>query len=545
MKNLAHIASAIAEAMTVPRFHLRQVSPAHGARRYVAREQLMEMRFPCKGVVATSHLKLGVITILLLLAPAVDAQATGVPSIAGMARVGETLTASVSEIADEDGLGEATFTYQWIRSDGTTDTEIADATQASYTLVSADQGKTIKVRTTFIDDGGTEETTKAVSVVTLDDTVGDGGETFTLRLSNASGATLADAETTGTIIDDDGSSSVAWDPITDMAIMLVDPNIRDGLEGLSDELQARRAHSYGLMGVGGSLAGVGVTAGEKVNFRTYSSAAAGIGSVRLELTGPQNISRTDNTAPYTLFEDIIGRSLPAGSYQLRATPYPEADLGGTPGTTHTASFTLVTDTTPPSVSVMCGDGTPDSDSRTEVNIEISEPVLGGFGRNDIEFNNIRLPRLWLVISSRLAFGWIYTFSVEPEPAGGETTITFPAGITTDEVGNPNTASEPLHIARNRKVSVGDASATEGTDAKVDFVVTLDARNDCETVTVDWTTVDGTATAGEDYTAASGTLTFGPGETGKTVRIAVLNDAGGRQRGNVHAPVEQRLGRDNR
>ena len=77
MKNLAHIASAIAEAMTAPRFHLRQVSPAHGAKRYVAREQLMKMRFPCKGVVATSHLKLGVITILLLLAPAVDATVTG------------------------------------------------------------------------------------------------------------------------------------------------------------------------------------------------------------------------------------------------------------------------------------------------------------------------------------------------------------------------------------------------------------------------------------------------------------------------------------
>ena len=43
------------------------------------------------------------------------------------------------------------------------------------------------------------------------------------------------------------------------------------------------------------------------------------------------------------------------------------------------------------------------------------------------------------------------------------------------------------------------------------------------MSVDWATADGTATAGEDYEAASGTLTFAPGETTKTVSVAVLND----------------------
>ena len=43
------------------------------------------------------------------------------------------------------------------------------------------------------------------------------------------------------------------------------------------------------------------------------------------------------------------------------------------------------------------------------------------------------------------------------------------------------------------------------------------------VTVDYRTVDSTATAGEDYEAASGTLTFADGETSKTVAIAILDD----------------------
>jgi len=43
------------------------------------------------------------------------------------------------------------------------------------------------------------------------------------------------------------------------------------------------------------------------------------------------------------------------------------------------------------------------------------------------------------------------------------------------------------------------------------------------VTVDYTTVDGTATAGSDYTAATGSFTFAPGETSKTFVVPFIND----------------------
>src|SRR6266478_982831 len=46
----------------------------------------------------------------------------------------------------------------------------------------------------------------------------------------------------------------------------------------------------------------------------------------------------------------------------------------------------------------------------------------------------------------------------------------------------------------------------------------------QTVTVDYATSDGTATAGTNYTATSGTLTFGPGEVKKTVNVGIINDA---------------------
>ena len=73
------------------------------------------------------------------------------------------------------------------------------------------------------------------------------------------------------------------------------------------------------------------------------------------------------------------------------------------------------------------------------------------------------------------------------------------------------------------LSVADAEAEEGTDPALAFAVTLD-RARTEDTTVDYATSDGTATAGADYTAKRGTLTFAPGETSKTVEVPVIDDA---------------------
>ena len=76
------------------------------------------------------------------------------------------------------------------------------------------------------------------------------------------------------------------------------------------------------------------------------------------------------------------------------------------------------------------------------------------------------------------------------------------------------------------LSVADATTdepAEGETATLDFAVTLD-RAASGQVTVAYATSDGTATAGDDYTATTGTLTFAVGETSKTVAVTVLADA---------------------
>ena len=79
--------------------------------------------------------------------------ATGEPTITGTAQVGEELTADTTDISDSDGLINASFTYRWLADD----TDITDATGSTYTLAAADEGKAIKVRITFTDDAGNDE----------------------------------------------------------------------------------------------------------------------------------------------------------------------------------------------------------------------------------------------------------------------------------------------------------------------------------------------------------------------------------------------------
>lgn len=74
------------------------------------------------------------------------------------------------------------------------------------------------------------------------------------------------------------------------------------------------------------------------------------------------------------------------------------------------------------------------------------------------------------------------------------------------------------------LSINDVTVTEGNSGTTNatFTVTLSAAN-TSAVTVKYDTANGTATAGSDYQSASGTLTFAPGDTSKTITVAVNGD----------------------
>ena len=82
-----------------------------------------------------------------------------IPTIAGPAQVGRTLSVGTDDIVDPDGLTSSTYGYQWIRVDGSLETDIGTATTTStYTPGADDLGKKLKVRVSFTDDASNPET---------------------------------------------------------------------------------------------------------------------------------------------------------------------------------------------------------------------------------------------------------------------------------------------------------------------------------------------------------------------------------------------------
>ncbi len=152
-----------------------------------------------------------------------NSAATGGPTISGTTTVGETITSDTSGISDADGLTSVSYTYQWISNDGTADSDIQDATSSSYTLVSGDVGNTIKMKFSFTDDNGNEETltsgaTAEVEQATAQHSSGNSEATGSPRISGTAkvGQTLT-ADTSGIGDTDEGKAIKVQVSFTDDA----------------------------------------------------------------------------------------------------------------------------------------------------------------------------------------------------------------------------------------------------------------------------------------------------------------------------------------
>ena len=225
-----------------------------------------------------------------------NSDATGAPTIEGTAQVGQTLTANTSAIADEDGLTNPGFAYQWARSSGGgTHTAIAAATNSAYTLTDADEGRTITVTVTFTDNAGNPETLPSAPTAAVESEAGP-----------LTGFTLVNAA--------DTDQAVLWKHQTDGSTPGDDDTWQEWTHGGTLTLGDPQNGTYGI--------------------RADTESDAGIHRVVLELTlepsGEKRADRTDDAAPYSLHGDegddaLDGENLPVGSYTLKATAHTEDD----------------------------------------------------------------------------------------------------------------------------------------------------------------------------------------------------------------------------
>jgi hypothetical protein len=104
---------------------------------------------------------------------------------------------------------------------------------------------------------------------------------------------------------------------------------------------------------------------------------------------------------------------------------------------------------------------------------------------------------------------------------GEDSFAF---VANDGKTNSNPTTVHLHVAP--VASINNVSVTEGNSALLPhaalFTVSFSLAS-TQILSVNWATQDGSAKSTSDYTAGSGTLTFPPGITNQTVRIALTAD----------------------
>ena len=419
---------------------------------------------------------------------AVNAAPTGLPAITGTARIGETLTASESGIADADGLTNASFAWQWVAHDGTTDTDLADATGTTYTLTAAEAGKTIKVRVTFTDDAGTEETLVSAATAEV-------GAAAAFQVSIAASST----------------------PVTEgTAASFTLSRTGDATEALTVAVSVREAGS--------------VLSGTPASTVTF---AAGNAEATLSVaTENDAVDEADATVTVSVSAGSGYTVDPAASSAGVAVHDNDAAAAGEATVTTLWSATLEwTDMNGDWLIANAEDFTNAgwSEDGTDYNV-----WYFAYGPYDGE--------LWLRLKSGLPAGGIPDAEELTLHVGGATVATGDAlsafagrdigiadGVWQDwEEGDrvsvrlTRTVASEDATASLPGISVADAEVREAEGAALSFRVMLGAAQTAA-VSVRYATSDGTAVAGQDYKAVSGVLRFEPGQTSKTVSAPVIND----------------------
>ena len=277
-----------------------------------------------------------------------NSPATGAPTITGTAQVGETLTAETSGIADEDGLDNASFSYQW-QADGA---DISGATGETYTLADADEGKAISVTVSFTDDGGNEESLTSAASAAVEALEPDLAYVAMFAFTGAWGTYPGDTITlTSAQVRNDGNgaspaTTLRYYQSTDETIEASDTEV--GTEAVA-ELAASASFNGGVVEVtapsspGTYYYGVcgDAVAGESDTTNNCSSSGIRIevlarNTVPTGLPAITGIARVDETlaADTSGIADEDGLTSAVFSYQWQAD---SADISGATG----SSYTLV------------------------------------------------------------------------------------------------------------------------------------------------------------------------------------------------------------
>ena len=455
--------------------------------------------------------------------------ATGLPTITGTAQVGETLTADTSGIADEDGMTNPVFTFQWIAGEAA----ILGARGSTYQITSEEQGLAIHVWVSFTDDVGNVEALTSAGTLPVEPRLNNpaaGAPTIsgTARVGKtltADTSGISDADGLDTVVygyqwladdgDIQGATNSSYDLTGDelgraIKVKVTFTDDKTSQETLTSGATAAVAEASGpltgftLLDASGQTVAATLSDGVTVELDDPASGSyairadvetgSDIGSVYLELGGAKSVSRTENVAPYSLYGDggadaLTGGTLPAGSYDLEATAYEEKNRGGDELGILSVSF-IVTET----ALTAAFQDVPDAHNGTDsfsFRIEFSEPVATNY--LTLEESALTVTGGAVTSASRVdGRSDLWKIIVKPDNSSA-VSVTLPITTDCDDQGAVCTPA-------GKKLSSGDSLFVPGPSATGNNPATGAP------------TISGTAQAGETLTAGSSGIADADGLT---------------------------------
>ena len=339
-----------------------------------------------------------------------------------------------------------------------------------------------------------------IEVTVIDDQVDEATETLTVSLSDPRGAALQVATAMGTIIDDDQRA------------LLVEPGERNVPEGGTG--------SYRVM------------LGSKPT-----------GPVMARVLEPAKVSVDPKELAFTPADWSIAQAVEVTAAQdpdSQADPpvdlVHEASGGGYDGTTASVRVTVVEDDA--ATLAVSGGRTVEGAGRirfavtlsaaasAEVTVEYATGAAGDTATAGVDYASAQGIVTFAAGSTATQTIDVTVHDDAIDEPDEQVTVTLRNARNAPLAGGGDTASATGTIEDDDdppRVRIRDSSLTEGAaGGAMRFAVTLERATN-RTAMVRYKTADLTASAGADYTRASGTLTFDPGELTRTILVPIADD----------------------
>jgi glucose/arabinose dehydrogenase len=344
-----------------------------------------------------------------------------------------------------------------------------------------------------------------VNVPVIGDTTFEPNETFLVNLTSPTNATISDNQGTGTITNDDAEPTIS----------ITDVSVTEGNAGTT-------------------------TAGFTVSLSNASSQTITVNYAMADGTATADSDYTSTSGTLTFPPDQTTQPINVAingdllneldeTFNVNLSNPTNATIADTPGV-----GTINNDDAQPSLSINDVSLVEGNGGTTTANFTVSLSAASG---QTVTVNYATADGTATASSDYVTAGGTATFTPGQTSQPVSVTINGDTTLETNETFNVNLSGEVnATIADNQGVgtvtnddtqptiSITDVSVSEGNagTTSAGFTVSL-SNGSSQTITVNYATADNTATAGSDYVASSGTLTFTPGQTSQPLSVTVNTD----------------------